>query len=49
MEPLEGRHVLHSSDAHYLGDIQEPDFTLHLPEKSVQAFLRWISSQQKVL
>ncbi len=44
MEPMEHRHVLHSSDAHYLGDIQEPEFTLHLPERSVSAFLAWIDS-----
>ncbi|MBQ9265091.1 MAG: phosphoesterase [Clostridia bacterium] len=43
-EPLENRHVLHSSDAHYLGDILEKESVLHLPEKSVQAFLKWIDS-----
>ena len=48
LDALEGRHVLHSSDAHYLGDIQEPEFALHLPEKSVDAFLRWIDSRQKI-
>lgn len=46
LEPLAGRHVLHSSDAHYLQDIQEPEFVLHLPEKSVRAFLQWIGSPQ---
>ena len=46
LEPLENKHVLHSSDAHYLGDIQEPEFTLHLPEKSVAAVLNWMRSQQ---
>ena len=44
LEPLEGRHVLHSSDAHYLGDILEQESMLHLPEKSVSAFLNWIDS-----
>lgn len=34
-----GRLVLHSSDAHYLGDILEPEITLELPERSVAAFL----------
>ena len=48
MEPMEGRHVLHSSDAHYLGDIQEAEFTLHLPEKSVPAFLDWINTPKAV-
>ena len=46
LEPLENKHVLHSSDAHYLGDIQEPEFTLHLPEKTVSAFLNWIGSEK---
>ena len=46
LEPLENKHVLHSSDAHYLGDIQEPDFSLRLPEKSVAALLNWMRSQQ---
>ena len=46
LEPLENKHVLHSSDAHYLGDIQEPEFMLHLPEKSVAAVLQWMRSQQ---
>lgn len=43
-EPLESRHVLHSSDAHYLGDIQEREFMLKLPERSVRAFLNWIDT-----
>ena len=47
LEPLENKHVLHSSDAHYLGDIQEPEFSLRLPEKSVAALLSWMRSQQK--
>ena len=47
LEPLQHRHVLHSSDAHYLGDIQEPEFTLHLPEKSVAALLQWLRTPQK--
>ena len=46
LEPLENKHVLHSSDAHYLGDIQEPEFSLRLPEKSVAALLNWMRSQQ---
>lgn len=44
MEPTENRHVLHSSDAHYLGDIQEQEFMLKLPQKSVAAFLKWIDT-----
>ena len=47
LEPLENKHVLHSSDAHYLGDIQEQVFSLRLPEKSVGALLSWMRSQQK--
>ena len=46
LEPLENRHVLHSSDAHYLGDIQEQVFSLRLPEKSVSALLDWMRSRQ---
>ena len=37
--PQEGRVVLHSSDAHYLGDILEATETIELPERSVAAFL----------
>ena len=37
-----GRVVLHSSDAHYLGDILEAEVTLPLPERSVQAFLEYL-------
>ncbi|MBE5783611.1 MAG: PHP domain-containing protein [Clostridiales bacterium] len=44
LEPTEHRHVLHSSDAHYLGDIQEQEFLLKLPEKNVGAFLKWIDT-----
>ncbi len=43
-EPQEGRHVLHSSDAHYLGDILEPEITIGLPEPTVDAFLAWLRS-----
>ena len=38
----EGRRVLHSSDAHYLGDILEPEVTVDLPEASVEAFLEYL-------
>ncbi|MBQ6594399.1 MAG: PHP domain-containing protein [Clostridia bacterium] len=37
--PQEGRVVLHSSDAHYLGDILEARETIELPERTVEAFL----------
>ena len=37
--PQEGRLVLHSSDAHYLGDILEPEVSLTLEERSPAAFL----------
>ena len=39
LEPQEGRTVLHSSDAHYLGDILEAEITISLEERSVAAFL----------
>ena len=38
----EGKRVLHSSDAHYLGDILEPEITVELPEASVSAFLDYL-------
>ena len=37
--PQVGKVVLHSSDAHNLGDILEPEITTALPEPSVAAFL----------
>ena len=40
--PQEGRVVLHSSDAHYLGDILEAKETIELPERSVAAFLDYL-------
>ena len=46
LEPMENKHVLHSSDAHYLQDIQEPEFSLRLPEKSVAALLDWMRTQK---
>ena len=39
-----GRVVLHSSDAHYLGDILEPEITIPLPERSVDAFLKYLQN-----
>ena len=47
-EPMEGRHVLHSSDAHYLEDISEPEFVLHLKEKSVAALLDWMRTPRTI-
>ena len=46
LEPMENKHVLHSSDAHYLQDIQEPEFSLRLPEKSVAALLDWMRTKK---
>ncbi len=40
--PQTGKVVLHSSDAHYLGDILEPEVTVHLPEPTVAAFLDYL-------
>ena len=37
-----GRVVLHSSDAHYLGDILEAEVTIPLREKTVGAFLDYL-------
>ena len=40
--PQEGRVVLHSSDAHYLGDILEAEVSIELPERSPAAFLDYL-------
>ena len=40
--PQEGRVVLHSSDAHYLGDIMEAEESVDLPEPTVAAFLDYL-------
>ena len=37
--PQKGKVILHSSDAHYLGDILEPEIKMVLPEPSAGAFL----------
>ena len=37
--PQAGKVILHSSDAHQLGDILEPEITTTLPERSAAAFL----------
>ena len=44
---LRGRHVLHSSDAHYLGDIQEREHALQLKEGTVQELLRWMRMRKE--
>ena len=44
---LRGRHVLHSSDAHYLGDIQEREHALRLRQKSVDELLAWMRSVKR--
>ena len=40
--PQVGKVVLHSSDAHYLGDILEPEITTTLSEPSAGAFLEML-------
>ncbi|MBQ3270202.1 MAG: PHP domain-containing protein [Clostridia bacterium] len=40
--PQGGRVVLHSSDAHYLGDILEASEFVELPERSPEAFLNYL-------
>ncbi len=39
-----GRVVLHSSDAHYLGDILEPEVSIPLRERSIEAFLEYLQN-----
>ena len=43
-----GRVVLHSSDAHYLGDILEPEISIPLEDKSVEAFLYYLTHPEDV-
>ncbi len=45
--PQEGKVVLHSSDAHYLGDILEAEIKVDLPEKTVSAFLNYLRAGEK--
>ena len=40
--PQVGKVILHSSDAHQLGDILEPEITVSLPECSAGAFLEML-------
>ena len=44
---LRGRHVLHSSDAHSLGDIQEREHALRLRHRTVEELLRWMRSRKQ--
>lgn len=41
---LEGCRILVDSDAHYLEDIREPEFTIEVPERSARAVLEVLSS-----
>ncbi len=43
---LEGRFVLHSSDAHYMEHIAERDFALEVAEPTVQAVFTMLKEQQ---
>ena len=43
---LRGRHVLHSSDAHYLGDIQEREHALRLAHGTVEELLAWMRTRK---
>ena len=45
---LRGRHVLHSSDAHYLGDIQEREHALRLREGTTSELLAWMRSVKDI-
>ena len=45
---LRGRHVLHNSDAHYLGDIAEREHALRLNHRTVDDLLSWMRSRQTV-
>ena len=45
---LEGRHVLHNSDAHYLGDIRERESALRLEHRTVADLLAWMRSKKEI-
>lgn len=45
--PQEGRVVLHSSDAHYLGDILEASESVELEDRSVEAFLEYLRAGRR--
>lgn len=42
--PKENRRVLHSSDAHRLGDILEPEFSLTLKSRTIESFLQFLEN-----
>lgn len=44
MDTVTGKHLLHSSDAHRLEDMAEREYMLRLGERSVRAFLDWLTS-----
>ena len=44
---LRGRHVLHSSDAHYLGDIRERESALRLEHCTAADLLAWMRSKKE--
>ncbi|MBR1683574.1 MAG: PHP domain-containing protein [Clostridia bacterium] len=46
---MEGRHVLHSSDAHYLGDIQEREHALRLEHATVADLLEWMRTDKRLM
>ena len=45
---LRGRHVLHNSDAHYLGDIAEREHALRLRHRTAEDLLDWMRTKQQV-
>ena len=45
--PQVGKVILHSSDAHQLGDILEPEIKVSLPEPSAHAFLEMLRAGSK--
>ena len=47
--PQVGKVILHSSDAHYLGDILEPEITTTLYEPTSKAFLELLRNGSQTL
>ncbi len=42
-----GKIILRSSDAHYLENMREPEFTVELPENSAQALIEYLKGDSK--
>lgn len=46
-EGTKGKMILRSSDAHYLTNMREPEFTVDLPENSAEALIAFLKGETK--